>query len=42
MQKQVEDFNRSVTIIFWYKVCRDPLVKTPPVLDDVFDLTQRF
>ena len=27
----MEDFNRSVTIIFWYKVCRDPLVKNPPI-----------
>ena len=31
MQKQVEDFNRSVTIIFWYKVGRYPLQKKPPI-----------
>ena len=27
----MEDFNRSVTIIFWYKVSRDSLVKKPPI-----------
>lgn len=25
MQKQVEDFNRSVTIVFWYKTNTDPI-----------------